>query len=55
MRASVLNVRSGPSVQHNIMGTVKKDDEVFLYEESDNWVRISLDERWVSKSYLTIE
>ena len=55
VRASVLNVRSGPSVQHNIMSTVKKDDEVFLYEESDNWVRISLDERWVSKSYLTIE
>lgn len=55
VNASVLNVRSGPGVQFSILGTVKKDEEVFLYEDNGNWGRISLDERWVSKSYLTIE
>jgi uncharacterized protein YgiM (DUF1202 family) len=59
MRATVantatLNVRSGPSTQFDVIGTLLRNEEVFIFEEQGNWAKISVDERWVSKSFLHI-
>jgi uncharacterized protein YraI len=54
VNADVLNVRSGPGIQFNKVAFVPKGEVVFIYEESGNWAKISLDERWVSKTYLTV-
>lgn len=36
------------------IGAVSKDTEVFIYEEQNNWCRISVEEKWVSKRYLNV-
>ena len=53
VNADVLNVRSGPGIQYNKVARVTKGEAVFIYEDSGNWGKISLDERWVSKRYLS--
>lgn len=52
VNADVLNVRSGPSTQFHVVGSVVKNQEVFAYEEKDNWSQISVDEQWVSNRFL---
>jgi len=54
VNADILNVRNLPSVNGLKIGSVLKDTEVFIYEERDNWCRISVEEKWVSKRYLTL-
>ncbi len=54
VNADVLNVRSGPGVEFLKVTRVTKGEELFIYEEKDNWAKISLDERWVSKKFLTV-
>ena len=55
VNADVLNVRSGPGTQFNQVAKVAKGEEVFLYAENGDWVKISLDERWVSGKFVTLE
>lgn len=54
--ASKLNIRSGPSVNYDILGTVSKGDEVHVVSESSGWTEIiSCDKKirgWVSNQYL---
>lgn len=52
VNANVLNVRSGPSTQFHVVGSVVKNQEVFAYEEENNWSQINIDEQWVSNRYL---
>ncbi len=52
VNAHVLNVRSGPSTKFHVVGSVVKNQEVFAYEEKNGWSQISLDEQWVSNSFL---
>ncbi|MDC8004670.1 SH3 domain-containing protein [Aureisphaera galaxeae] len=52
VNADVLNVRSGPSVSFNRVGSVVKNQEVFVYKEKGNWSKISLDELWVSSKFI---
>lgn len=47
-----LNVRSGPGVDFTIVGTYLRGEELFMHEESGNWAKIGLDERWVSRKFL---
>jgi len=54
VKAPALNVRSGPSANFGKVSALSKDEEVFIYAESGNWAKISTEERWVSKTYLTI-
>lgn len=54
VNANVLNVRSGPSTNFNPVGTVMKNQEVFVYEQQGNWSRISLEDRWVSTRFLDL-
>ena len=44
-----LNVRSGPSTAFPVVNRLRRGDEIFVYEQSDTWVRISLDNQWVSR------
>lgn len=54
VNATVLNVRNLPGVNGLKIGAVSKDTEVFIYEEQNNWCRISVEEKWVSKRYLNV-
>lgn len=52
VNADVLNVRSGPGTQFNQLGKVLANEAVFVYDKRDNWLKISLDERWVAKKFV---
>lgn len=52
VNAQVLNVRSGPGTQFTKNGSLYKGDIVFVSETKNNWCKISVDEKWVSKQYL---
>lgn len=49
---SSLNVRSGPSTNHKVVGSLTNGTEVTVYEEQNGWARIG-DNQWVSAQYLT--
>lgn len=55
VNAAALNVRSGPGTNFNRVTALSQGEEVFIFAESGTWARISLEERWVSKNFLTIE
>lgn len=52
VNATVLNVRSGPSTAFEKVGSYLKNQEVFIYEKSNGWCKVSLDNKWVKESYL---
>jgi uncharacterized protein YraI len=52
VNANVLNVRSGPSTRYHVVGSVVKNQEVFVYETNGNWSQINIDEQWVSSRFL---
>ncbi len=53
VNATILNVRTGPGTHFPKTSSILKDVEVFVYEELNGWCKISTDDRWVSKLYLT--
>jgi uncharacterized protein YraI len=52
INANVLRVRSGPGTAYPIVDNLMKSEEVFISKESDGWCKMSLEEKWLSKSYL---
>ncbi len=52
VNATALNVRTGPGTNFPKTASVLKDDEVFVFEEVNQWCKIGLEEKWVSKAYL---
>ncbi len=54
VNATALNVRTGPGASFPKTGSVVKNEEVFIFEEANGWCKISLDEKWVSKTYLNL-
>lgn len=54
VKASTLNVRSGPGTNFEIVSSVKKGDPVFVYAVSNNWSKIAINEQWVHNEHLTI-
>ncbi len=52
--ADKLNVRSGPGTNFSVVGAFLRGEIVFIFEESGNWAKMGLDDRWVSKNYLKI-
>lgn len=53
VRASALNVRSGPDKNQNILRVIRKDTEVLVYQERNGWSKISnTSEEWVYSSLL---
>lgn len=52
VNANVLRVRSGPGTEYAIVDNLMKSEDVFISEEKDGWCKMSLEEKWLSKSYL---
>ena len=50
--ASLLNVRSGPSIEESVVGMVRKNATYKLLEIKDGWGRIASPAGWVSLSYV---
>ena len=49
--ANLLNVRSGPGMNHSIVGMIRKNATYKLLEIKDGWGRISSPAGWISLSY----
>jgi hypothetical protein len=54
VNANTLNVRSGPGSTFPKVASFTKDQEVFIIEESNGWCKISADNKWVKKEFLTL-
>ncbi|HMP30263.1 MAG TPA: SH3 domain-containing protein, partial [Saprospiraceae bacterium] len=52
VKATTLNVRSGPSTSFPKVGQIYKNDQVFIEENRNNWARIVSENSWVNMSYL---
>ena len=50
-----LNIRTGSGIDFPKTDSLLKGQEVFIIEEKDNWCKISMEEKWVSKKYLMYE
>lgn len=53
VKANTLNVRSGPGTSFDVVSSVKKDDQVFIYAVTNNWSKIAISEQWVHNDHLT--
>ena len=51
--ADTLNVRSGANANFPKVGNFLKGEEVFIIKEQDDWCKISMDEKWVNKKFLS--
>ena len=51
VRASLLNVRSGPGIENSVVGMIRKDATYKLLEIKDGWGRIASPAGWISLSY----
>jgi len=54
VNANTLNVRSGPGIDYPKVASIYKNQEVFVIDEKNNWFKISSDNKWVKKEFLTI-
>jgi len=52
VNANVLRVRSGPGTNFSIVDNLMQNEEVFISQEVNGWCKISLEEKWLSKSFL---
>lgn len=53
VKANTLNARSGPNANFDKLGTYTKGQELFITTEQNGWCLVNMDNRWVSKDYLT--
>ncbi|WP_029274666.1 SH3 domain-containing protein [Pedobacter borealis] len=53
VNATTLNVRSGPGTNFPKVSALTKNQEVFIVEESNGWCKISNDNKWVKKEFLS--
>ncbi|WP_426327860.1 SH3 domain-containing protein [Pedobacter sp. R-06] len=54
VNANTLNVRSGPGIDYPKVASIYKNQEVFVIDEKNSWFKISSDNKWVKKEFLTI-
>jgi SH3-like domain-containing protein len=50
--ATTLNVRNGPDISFEKLGSLTKGQEVFIAEEKNGWCRLNMEDKWLSKSFL---
>ncbi|WP_425637065.1 N-acetylmuramoyl-L-alanine amidase [Algoriphagus yeomjeoni] len=55
VNANVLRVRSGPGTEFHSVDNLMKSEEVFISKELNGWCKMSLEEKWLSKSYLDFQ
>jgi len=53
INTDVLNVRSGPGTNYPKVGSLSKNQDVFVIEEKNSWFKVSSDNKWVKKEFLT--
>ncbi|MGM9475509.1 SH3 domain-containing protein [Pedobacter sp. GSP4] len=53
VNATTLNVRSGPGTTFPKVSALTQNQEVFIVEESNGWCKISSDNKWVKKEFLS--
>ena len=51
---SYLNVRLGPSTAYGVKNTLASGQTVNIYEQRDNWYRVSTGNDWVHSGYIQI-
>lgn len=54
VEANALNVRTGPDTSYPKTASLSKGEIVFIIEIRNDWCKIALEDKWVSKKYLTI-
>ena len=50
-----LNIRSGPGIDHNIVSTITKSDELFLLDAKNDWYRVKVpdgESGWVYRGFM---
>lgn len=52
VNATTLNLRSGAGTEYPKTGSLPKGEVIFVTEIINNWCKIGLEEKWVSKQYL---
>ncbi|WP_090704538.1 SH3 domain-containing protein [Daejeonella rubra] len=52
VKTAKLHVRNGPGRSFDRVGALAKGHEIFIVHEENNWCRIHMDEKWVSKDHL---
>lgn len=54
--ASKLNVRKGPSTKYSTIGSLYKNKNVIILDESNGWYKVNLNgkEGWASKKYIKV-
>lgn len=55
VKSTILNIRSGPGTNYSISGKLTKNEIVFIESNSDGWVKIAMEHKWVNNKYLAIE
>ena len=53
VNTAVLNARIGPDTSFQSIGKLLKGEQIFIDQENNGWCKISMEEKWVSKKYLT--
>ncbi|NLG03227.1 MAG: SH3 domain-containing protein [Clostridia bacterium] len=53
---TTLKVRQDPSTEATVLGLVPMEDELSVIEETENWVKVSIEEGdgWVSKEFVNV-
>ena len=53
---TTLKVRTEPSLEASVLGLVPIDDDLVVLEETENWVKVDIEEGigWVSTAYVTL-
>lgn len=51
--ASILNVRKGPGVNHQVTTTVKQNDVYTIVEKANGWGKLKSGAGWISLNYTT--
>ncbi len=54
VNASRLNVRQGPGINFEVVGSINRNDTVIIEQEEGNWYGIGVD-RWVHREYIILE
>lgn len=54
VRANALNVRSGPGTVNSVVDRFYKGQEVIVERVKNNWCKLNLEEKWVSKKYIRL-
>ena len=53
--ANSLNVRNGPGLSHQVIGTLNHNQRVRILEQRGDWAFIQDPQGWISEKYIALE